>query len=83
MMSAKDRINLFEEDSKILERIAIQYGEKSDEYRAVKHGAIALWYVLTGQGHEWFRDYVGRFEGELTPEQRKHLIEMGIDPDGR
>jgi len=56
-MSAKDRISLFEEDSKILERIANQYGEESSEY-------------------------VKQFEGELTPEQRKHLIEMGIDPDG-
>jgi N-glycosylase/DNA lyase len=79
--SAKDRMSLFEEDSKILERIAMQYGEESKEYRAVKHGAIALSYVLTGQGHEWFKEYVEQFEGDLTPEQRKHLIEMGIDPD--
>lgn len=80
-MSERDRFNLFEEDSKILERIATQYGEESEEYRAMKHAAIALWYVLTGQGHQWFKEYLEQFEGELTPEQRKHLIEMGIDPD--
>ena len=82
-MSAKDGLTLIEEDSKILERIANQYGEKSDEYRAMKHAAIALWYVLTGQGHQWFKEYIEQFEGDLTPEQRKHLIEMGIDPDAR
>jgi hypothetical protein len=80
-VSARDALNLFEADSKILERIAMQYGEQSDEYRAVKHAAIALSYVLMGQGREWFRKYVEEFEGDLTPEQRKHLIEMGIDPD--
>lgn len=57
-MTAKNRLNLFEEDSKILERIANQFGEKSNEYRAIKHAAIALSYVLMGQGHEWLAGYI-------------------------
>jgi len=42
--------------------------------------AIALWYVST-RNYQAFKDYVTKFEGDLTPEQRSHLAEMGIDPD--
>lgn len=79
-MSLKKRMNLFEEDSRTLEELAKQYAENSREYVALKHAAIALWYVLA-EGHEKFKRYVDQFEGDLTPEQRRHLIEMGIDPD--
>lgn len=79
-MNDKERIHRFEEDSRILESIAVHYGEDSPEYIAIKHAAIALWYVLT-DGHERFREYVAQFEGDLTPEQRRKLVEMGIDPD--
>ncbi|MGB6484818.1 MAG: hypothetical protein WBE86_15135 [Candidatus Acidiferrales bacterium] len=74
------RIQVFEEDSRILEAIANQYGEDSKEYAALKCAAIALWYVLA-EDHEKFREYIAKFEGELTPEQRAHLLSMGIDPD--
>jgi hypothetical protein len=79
-MSLKDRISAFENDAKILERIASQYDETSTEHAALKHAAIALWYVLT-DNYEAFKDYVTKFEGDLTPEQRSHLTAMGIDPD--
>lgn len=76
----KQRIKRFEEDSKILERIANQYGEHSREYGALKRASIALWYVLS-EGHDKFRRYIAKFEGDLSPEQRRELMEMGIDPD--
>jgi hypothetical protein len=79
-MKMKQRIHLFEEDSKILEALATQHAESSKEYAVLKRAAIALWYVLA-EGHEKFKAYVDKFEGELSPEQRAHLIEMGIDPD--
>ncbi len=79
-MSMKKRIHLFEEDSKILENIARRHREDSKEYIALKHASIVLWYVLT-EGHEKFKQYVDKFEGDLRPEQRVHLAEMGIDPD--
>jgi len=79
-MNLKNRIHLFDEDSRILEGIAKQYGEGSREYAALKHAGIALWYVLA-EDHEKFKGYVAKFEGELTPAQRAHLIQMGIDPD--
>ena len=80
-MDARDRLRLLEDDSKVLERIANQFGETSREYLALKHATFALHYVLLGQGHQWFKDYLEKLEGDLTPEQRKHLIEVGIDPD--
>ena len=76
----KERIGLFEEDSKILEKLAKQHGESSKEHAALKRAAIALWYALA-EGHENFQKYIDKFEGDLSPEQRAHLIEMGIDPD--
>jgi hypothetical protein len=36
--------------------------------------------VLT-DNYEAFKNYVTKFEGDLTPEQRSHLTAMGIDPD--
>jgi len=79
-MSLKEQINLFEHDSKILEEIAGKYPEDSNEYRVLKHAAIALWFALAGDP-ERFKEYVVKFAGDLTPEQRAHLLAMGIDPD--
>jgi len=79
-MKMKERINLFEEDSRILEKLANQHVEGSKEYAALKRAAIALWYALA-EGHESFQKYIDKFEGDLSPEQRAHLIEIGIDPD--
>ena len=75
----KDRIHLFEDDSKILKAIAKQYGDASPEYATLKRAGIALWYALT-EGREKFEDYLNKFEGDLTPAQKVHLKEMGIDP---
>jgi len=79
-MNLKQRIGLFEEDSKILEAIAGQYGNESREYAALQHSAIALWYVLA-EDNEKFKEYVAKFQGDLSPEQKAHLAEMGIDPE--
>jgi hypothetical protein len=78
LVTLKNRVELLEEDSKILESLAREHGESSREYAALKRAAIALWYVLA-EDHHKFRDYVARFEGELTPEQKAHLTSMGID----
>jgi hypothetical protein len=71
---------MFEEDARILEKIAGQYAEGSSEYEALKHAAIALFYVLS-QCHEQFSNYWESFHGDLTEEQKRHLRAMGIDPD--
>jgi hypothetical protein len=36
--------------------------------------------VLT-EDNKKFEEYVAKFQGDLSPEQRAHLTEMGIDPD--
>ena len=74
------RLKTFEGDAKVLEEIAQKYDESSREYLALKHAAIALWYVLT-EGHDRYQANVATFEGPLTDDQRKHLKQMGIDPD--
>jgi hypothetical protein len=70
-MTMKERISLFEEDSKILEKLGSQHSENSEEYAALKRAAIALWYALT-EGHEKFQKNVEKFEGDLSTEQRAH-----------
>jgi hypothetical protein len=79
-VDTKKRINLFDQDSKILEEIAEKYSEDSNEYCAFKHAAIALWHAL-GDDFERFQEYVVKFQSDLSPEQRSHLRAMGINPD--
>ena len=79
-MNLKDGIEEFENDAKILERIASQYDETSTEHAALKRAAIALWFALTTH-YQGFNECLANFESELTPEQRSHLKAMGIDPD--
>jgi len=76
----KSGIQIFEEDSKILETIAARYDEDSREHAALAHAALALLYVLT-TGKQKFMEHVVASESGLTAEQKKSLIEMGIDPD--
>jgi hypothetical protein len=73
-------IEIFEEDSKILERIAGQYDADSKEYAALVHAGLALLYVLK-QGNEKFMEHIVAPESGVTAEQRAHLIGMGINPD--
>ncbi len=79
-MGMKEQIHSFEHDSKILEGIAGRYCEDSQEHRAIKHAAIALWYALVADPDR-FKEFVVTFQDDLTPEQRSHLLAMGIDPD--
>jgi hypothetical protein len=76
----KSGIHVFEEDSQILQRIAGQFTTDSKEYATLMHAAMALLYVLT-DGNEKFMEHVRAHEGDLTPEQRAHLIGMGLEPD--
>jgi|HubBroStandDraft_1064217.scaffolds.fasta_scaffold92643_2 hypothetical protein len=76
----KSGIQIFEEDSQILERIARQYAADSKEYAALAHAGLALLYVLK-KGDEKFMQHMVAPESGLTAEQRAHLIGMKIDPD--
>jgi FixJ family two-component response regulator len=76
----KHGVQIFEEDSKILEAIAQRYSADSKEYAALTHAAMALLYVLT-ERNEKFMEHVVANEAGLGPEQRAHLRSLGIDPD--
>jgi hypothetical protein len=80
MSTLKERIQSFEDDSKVLERIASSYSEDSAEYKVVRRAAIALWYVLREKNSE-FESYFASFDRDLSPEERQELQRMGIDPD--
>ncbi|MGD0841356.1 MAG: hypothetical protein ABSA32_09390 [Candidatus Acidiferrales bacterium] len=74
-------IEEYENDAPVLEKIAGNYPEESVEYLVLKKAAFALLWSLT-QHHTEFKEYLANEEGgDLTPEQRQHLIDMGIDPD--
>ena len=79
-MNLKDRIGKFERDAKLLEEIAHSYPEESEQYQALRRAAIALWYVLRERYTE-FKEYVENFDRELSPAEKQHLRDMGIDPD--
>jgi hypothetical protein len=79
-MSLRDGIGEFENDAKVLERIASQFDETSIEHAALKRAAIALWLALT-TNYQGFKECLINWEGGLTREQRSHLKGMGIDPD--
>jgi hypothetical protein len=79
-MTLKSRITDFENEARILERIASQYKETSMEHAALRRAAIALWYVST-TNYEAFADYVAKLGEHLGPEQRSHLRAIGLDPD--
>jgi hypothetical protein len=79
-MSLKDRVELYERQAAILDRVAKKHDEGSPEYAAVRQAAIALWFALT-ERYDDFLEYLKKFDSELTPEQKAHLKSMGIDPD--
>jgi hypothetical protein len=78
----KSGVQVFEEDSKILEAVAARYDEGSREHSALMHATLALLYVLT-TGKQKFMEHVVAPESGLTAEQKRSLIEMGIDPDSQ
>jgi hypothetical protein len=71
----------YESDAPVLEKIAGNYPEESVEHQVLKKAAFALSWSLIRHYTE-FKEYLANEEqGVLTPEQRRHLINMGIDPD--
>ena len=79
-MNLKQRIESFERDSKVLEKIASSYSEESQQYQALRRATIALWYVVR-ERYDEFREYVENFDRDLSPAEKQHLREMGIDPN--
>jgi hypothetical protein len=79
-MDLKSRVEAFERDSRTLEKIASSYPEESVEYQTLKRATIALWYAVTERYVE-FKEYVENYDRDLSPAEKQHLKELGIDPD--
>jgi hypothetical protein len=79
-MDLKNRIEAFDQDSRVLEEIANRFPAESKEYHALRRAAIALWYVLREKYAE-FKDYVENFDRDLSPSEKRHLRELRIHPD--
>ena len=79
-MNLNERVQQYEEDSKLLEQIATAYPAESPQYEVIKRAAIALWFALTETYGE-FSEFLQNYEKDLSSDQRQHLKALGIDPD--
>lgn len=70
-----------EKNSDVLEKIASNYPEASEEYEAIKLSAIALYFVWQSEVRERFQTFLNDMDCELTEEERRHLKSMGIIED--
>ena len=68
-MNLKDRIEVFDRDSKLLEEITRFYPRDSAHYEALRRAQSALWCVLR-DGHAGFQERLHCNGVELPP--RKH-----------
>ena len=64
-----------------LEVLSGKYPEASTESESIRHAAQALAYIFSEGQWDKFTKYLETFNSPLSPEQREHLISMGIDPD--
>jgi hypothetical protein len=80
-MNLKEKLDTYERQAAVLERVASQYGEGSVEHTAIRQAAIALWYALSQHGDDFLTRLDQWNRGDLTAEQVAHLKSMGIDSD--
>ena len=70
----------YERIATILEGIAKDYPDDSDESQAIKSAALALFYVRSENIKAKFEKFLEDFEEELTDSQIAHLKNMGLSP---
>lgn len=70
-----------EKNCDILEKIASNYPEASEEHEAIKLAATALHFAWQIEIQERFQTFLHNMNRELTEEERRHLINMGIIDD--
>jgi len=69
-----------EEANRVLEKLASQFPKDAEEYKAVELAAKALLYVFQSGVAAEFRLFIEKFDSELTDEQKKRLLDLGIEP---
>jgi len=78
-MRPTERFTAYEQKAQILERIAKQYPDDSEEVAALKEAALALCFGLTKR-YEEFQSYLSELERPLTEQEESHLRKLGLEP---
>jgi hypothetical protein len=68
-----------EEANSILEKSASQFPKDAKEYKAIELAAKALLFAFQRQVAADFEAYLEHFGAELTEEQKRRLLALGID----
>ncbi|MGB2662485.1 MAG: hypothetical protein WAK48_00685 [Candidatus Acidiferrum sp.] len=78
-MRPTERFAAYEQKAQVLEQIAKQYPEDSNEVAALKEAALALCFGLTKR-YEEFQGYLAELNRPLTAQEENHLRELGLEP---
>lgn len=78
-MRPSERYATYEKKALVLEQIAKQYPQDSDEVAALKEAAFVLCFGLTKK-YEEFQKYLAELNRPLTEQEEKHLRELGLEP---
>jgi hypothetical protein len=70
-VNLKDRIEVFDRDSKLLEEITSSYPRESAHHQALRRAQSALWCVLR-EGHPEFQDSTDSAAPDLPTPQTEH-----------
>ena len=68
-MNLKDRIEVFDRDSKLLEEITRIYPRDSAHYEALRRAQSALWCVLR-DGHSGFQERIHGTGADVLPRKQ-------------
>ena len=70
-VNLKDRIEVFDRDSKLLEEITSSYPQESAQHQALRRAQSALWCVLL-EGNAEFQNCIESDEHDSSSPQKKH-----------
>ena len=76
-MRARQRFANYEQRARVLERIAKQYPENSQEVMALKQAAYALCFAMTKR-HEEFGRYLAEMNKPMTEREERQLKRLGL-----
>jgi hypothetical protein len=78
-MNQPEMFKNYESASAVLAKIAEKYPEDTAEYKTLQQAGFALFFAVVQHGTE-FEQFLTEVGQELTPEQKEHLIKLGIRP---
>ena len=69
-----------EEANRFLEKFASQFPKDAEEYKAIELAAKALLFAFQSGNAAEFWSFLEHFGSKLTDEQKKRLLNFGIEP---